>query len=272
MSFSVKSLWPRIKKLGRMSAVKRTALMAGAALFISIITATPAKAQFGIDTAAIIAALSSLQSVMQTYVGVPMQAAAEASSAMNGFVQDEVYPVAHLQQVQQLAGSFRSSLSSGQGLMQQARKSAQLPQAQSLESMLMSRDPNQASNIGQQYQQVYGANVTTNTPVQVQAAIDMNDAVAQDGFKRAIQLDAMADREMEIAQSIMEQAQTTSSGNAPLLSAQADAWILQANAYSQMGDADLLRITASQIGTTTTIQKLGSDYQRRMLSTMHSSK
>ena len=72
----------------------------------------------------------------------------------------------------------------------------------------------------------------------------MNDALAQDAMKRSIQMDAVSDRELDLVQQLLGQASSASSGTAPILTVQADAWLVQANAYSQLAEADLLRVKA----------------------------
>ena len=92
------------------------------------------------------------------------------------------------------------------------------------------------------YQQTYGTLPTSQTvPSSVILAVDMGDAVAMASIKKAITLDALADSEMTVSQQLMNELQTTAPGNVPMISAQAEAWILQAHAYTQSGTAQLLR-------------------------------
>jgi len=75
----------------------------------------------------------------------------------------------------------------------------------------------------------------------------MGDAQAQDAIKKAIQLDAFAAREMEVAQKLNQQIAASAPGTAPMLDAEASAWVVQANAYTQMGMAELLRLNSAAI-------------------------
>jgi hypothetical protein len=77
-------------------------------------------------------------------------------------------------------------------------------------------------------------------------AVDMNDAQAQASFKKAIQLDALASREEQLSQQMMQQLSSTSPGSASMVAAQAAAWNLQAHAYSQEGLAQLLRVSSAE--------------------------
>jgi hypothetical protein len=76
----------------------------------------------------------------------------------------------------------------------------------------------------------------------------MGDAVAMASMKKAIALDALADSEMTVSQQLMNELQTTAPGNVPMISAQAEAWILQAHAYTQSGTAQLLRAQSAELG------------------------
>ena len=75
----------------------------------------------------------------------------------------------------------------------------------------------------------------------------MGDAQAQDALKKAIELDAFAAREMEVAQKLNQQIAASAPGTAPMLDAEASAWVVQANAYTQMGMAELLRVNSASL-------------------------
>ena len=85
----------------------------------------------------------------------------------------------------------------------------------------------------------------TAVPQNMAHQIDMGDAQAQDAIKKAIELDAFAAREMEVAQKLNEQIAAAAPGTAPILDAEASAWVVQANAYTQMGMAELLRLNSA---------------------------
>ena len=75
----------------------------------------------------------------------------------------------------------------------------------------------------------------------------MGDAQAQDALKKAIELDAFAARELEVAQKLNDQIAASAPGTAPILDAEASAWVVQANAYTQMGMAELLRLDSAAL-------------------------
>jgi hypothetical protein len=55
-------------------------------------------------------------------------------------------------------------------------------------------------------------------------------------------LDALADVELAAADQINQQIQNAAPGSAPILEAQASAWLVRANAYTQSAMAELIRV------------------------------
>ena len=95
------------------------------------------------------------------------------------------------------------------------------------------------------YAAVYGVVPTPqNAPPPVRDIIDMTDAVAQDAMERAIAIDAIADQELAAADQINTNVQSATPGSAPIIEAQADAWLIRAHAYTQSALADLMRVRA----------------------------
>jgi hypothetical protein len=113
---------------------------------------------------------------------------------------------------------------------------------------MLSGNPNNISSIAGSYQNVFAPlPAQTAVPQNIEYQIDMGDAQAQDAIKKAIELDALAAREMEVAQSLNTQIAASAPGTASILDAEASAWVVQANAYSQMGMAELLRLNSSNL-------------------------
>jgi hypothetical protein len=88
--------------------------------------------------------------------------------------------------------------------------------------------------------------------------IDMTDAAAQDAMERAIAIDAIADQELAAADQINANVQSATPGSAPLIEAQADAWLVRAHAYTQSALSDLMRIRAIDLANNGAHLKLGS--------------
>ena len=63
-------------------------------------------------------------------------------------------------------------------------------------------------------------------------------------MKRAIELDALAQTEMQVSEQLQDQIRTATPGTAPMIEAVAAAWVVRANAYSQSAMSQLMRIAA----------------------------
>jgi hypothetical protein len=137
--------------------------------------------------------------------------------------------------------------------------SATLPMTQQLEQILLSRNPNQLGLTGAQYATVYGPvpGATLASP-QARNMMDMSDAAAQAAMKRAIEIDALADLELQAADQINQSIQTAAPGSAPIIEAQADAWLVRANAYTQAATADLMRLRAIDLANASAELKNGA--------------
>ena len=78
----------------------------------------------------------------------------------------------------------------------------------------------------------------------VRNRIDLADAAAQAAMKRSIAIDNLANLEVQAANQINQSLQVAAPGSAPIIEAQADAWLVRANAYTQAAIADLMRVRA----------------------------
>ena len=238
-------------------AVKRAGIIAVGCIGFGLLTASPAKGQF--DTAAIMAFLTTMNTTMQSAMAVPLQIMQQVNSDMSTFTQTAIYPLQQIQAAQNLDTQNLPQAENMQGMINTSTASAKLPSPQQLEAAMLSKDPNQGANVSMLYQQTYGTLPTSQTaPSSVILAVDMGDAVAMASIKKAIALDALADSEMAVSQQMMNQLETAAPGNVPIISAQAEAWILQAHAYTQSGTAQLLRAQSAELGYTGATMKLHS--------------
>jgi hypothetical protein len=123
--------------------------------------------------------------------------------------------------------------------------SATLPATQQFEQNLLSGNPNQIPQTSARYTAVYGRvpSATAASP-ETRNMIDITDATAEAAMKKAIEIDALADLEIRAADQINQSIQTAAPGSAPIIEAQADAWLVRANAYTQSATADLMRVRA----------------------------
>jgi hypothetical protein len=77
--------------------------------------------------------------------------------------------------------------------------------------------------------------------------IDSADAAAQAAMKRAIAIDAIADRELEAAEQMLNALAGTAPGTAEMIGAQAGAWLVRSNAYTQQALAEVMRLRAIEL-------------------------
>lgn len=232
----------------RKPLVRRFALSGAGLLVLSTVAVRPAHPQFGIDIAAIIAGLQEINSTLNSAVASPLKAITQVEQEEQQFQQTVLYPISAINSAKQMATSFTNSFTSFRQLGTLNISSAALPNPQQLEQQMLSANPNNISTIGSAYQNVFSPlPLQTAVPQNVEYQIDMGDAQAQDAIKKAIELDAFAAREMEVVQQLNTQIAASAPGTAPILDAEASAWVVQANAYTQMGMAELLRVSSANM-------------------------
>jgi hypothetical protein len=222
-------------------------MLSGAAVAIaSLIAVQPAHSQFGIDIAAILAGLKEINSTLNSAVGSPLKVINQIEQQEQRYQQQVLYPISAINSAKQMATGFTNSFTSFRQLGTMNISSASLPNPQQLEQRMLSGNPNDISTIGSAYQNVFAPlPATTAVPENIEYQIDMGDAQAQDALKKAIELDAFAARELEVAQKLNNQIAASAAGSAPILDAEASAWVVQGNAYTQMGMAELLRLNSA---------------------------
>jgi hypothetical protein len=162
-------------------------------------------------------------------------------------------------QAQALVGTLQGMFTQIESVMKVPVNSATLPAGRQLEQNLLSRDAQQIPNTGASYMAVYGQlPASTQASPQTLNLIDMADAVAQDAMKRAIEIDNLADLELQAADQINQSIQSAAPGSAPIIEAQADAWLVRANAYTQAATADLMRVRAATLADRAADLKTGA--------------
>ena len=236
--------------------VWKTAALAAIALML-----LPGRAngQFGIDLAAILAALSKVESLMNTYVAAPLKTINQAQQSIAEYEQQIVYPIAAINQARSSVTQFESQFGQITNMFKVNVSSATLPQSQNLESLLLSRNTANISTVSPQFQNVYGVVMPQNTASpQLRNMTDMTDAQAQDAMKRAIQIDALADAELAEADQLGQQISAAAPGSAPILEAEADVRVVRANAYTQAALAELMRTRGIDIANQSKMSKLAA--------------
>jgi hypothetical protein len=237
---------------------KLRTVVLGAVLFVA--APWPAKGQFVDPCCAIMAAgLSSISSALQNVLGGGLNQILGVEQATQQFEQNVVWPQNLINQARALVGGLQGIFNQIQLLTQIRVNSATLPNSQHLEANLLSRNANQIGQTSTSYTALYGQVPTsTDASQQVRDMVDMTDAVAQDAMKRAIEIDALSDLELQAASQINQSIQTASPGSAPVIEAQADAWLVRANAYTQAATADLMRLRAIDLANSSAEIKVGA--------------
>ncbi len=199
-----------------------------------------------IDTAAIMAMLESIGQMLSSSIIPVLSTMNKTATGMQSFQQTTMFPQSSITANQSMASSNVSTMTSMSSTMSRSLNSATLPATQSLESQLLSANSNDVSSVGSAYYSVYGAlPSSTALTSDMRSAVDMNDAQAQDGFKTALKLDAIANTEATLSQQYMQQLASTAPGIAATVQAHAAAWNLEAAAYTQEGLAEILRTEAA---------------------------
>ena len=221
------------------------------AVVFVLITPRPAKTQFLDPCCAIMqAGLASISSALSHVIGGGLNSVLSTDQAIHNFQQSVVWPQTLITQAQGMVGTLRGLFSQTESLIHTPVASATLPSTQQLEAILLSRNAAQIQNTTSVYTAVYGSVPgQANAPPSVRNMIDMSDAVAQDAMKRAISIDNLADLELQAASQINQSIQTAAPGSAPIIEAQADAWLVRSNAYTQAALADLMRVQAVDLAS-----------------------
>ena len=236
-------------------------------LVIAVVAPQPAPAQiFGIDLTVIVSAINAIGSAISDVIAPALRAINTALgtlrsvlSGIQSFFQNTIYPQAAINRARALVSAVQSLYIQIQSLSRINVRSATLPLPKSLEGVLLSRDPLKIPAIATQFQTLYQTvPVAGNASPQTRDLIDMSDASAQAAMKRSLAIDAIADTEMQAADRINQELQQAAPGTAPMVEAEAAAWLVRANAYTQSALGDLMRLRAVALADTSSQLKLNA--------------
>jgi hypothetical protein len=225
-----------------------------------LVAPKPVKSQFLDPCCAIMATgLSAISSTLSSVIGGGLNDVLSIEQDISKFEQTVVWSQTLINQARALVASMQGIFTQMEGVMRLPVNSATLPATMQFEQNLLSRDASQIAQTGAQYLAVYGTvpDVTAASP-QVRDMVDMTDAAAQAAMKRAIAIDALADLELQAADQINQSIATAAPGSAPIIEAQADAWLVRANAYTQSATADLMRVRAVDLANASANVKNGA--------------
>jgi len=215
------------------------------AVLIVVLLPSRAISQFGLDPccAIISAGLNTISGLLKSVVAKPLATIQQMQQQATAFEQQVVYPITAINQAKGLAAQFQAEFARMRQLSQTAIQSATLASPQRLEQALLSRDASTIPQITASYSAVYGAVMpATDASQAVRDVVDTTDAEAQAALKKAVEIDALADLELQAAERMNQQLQNAAPGSAAILEAQASAWVVRANAYTQSAMAELVRV------------------------------
>jgi hypothetical protein len=231
-----KRFWP---------AMKWKVIFIAGLLFILILAPFNARGQFGLDPccAIISAGLNTISGLLTNVVAKPLSQIQQIQQQAANFQQQVIYPTTAINNARGLASQLQGQLRQINQLYRLPINSATLPAPQQFEQALLSHNPQTLGQVSQNYAAVYGTVMApADAPQPLRDLVDMSDAEAQAALKKAVELDALADVELAAADQINQQIQNAAPGSAPILEAQASAWLVRANAYTQSAMAELIRV------------------------------
>ena len=229
-------------------------------LVLAVVAPRPVKSQFLDPCCAILSfGLGTISGTLNRVIGGGLNNISSIDQGIQNFEQTTVWPQSLITQAQTLVGNIQGISTQIQSVIHTSVASATLPAPQQLEQNLLSADSTQISQTGAAYTAVYGSVPdATAAPSDVRNRIDMTDAAAQAAMKRAIEIDQLADLEIQAANQINQSIQSAAPGSAPIIEAQADAWLVRANAYTQAATADLMRVRAIDLANAGADVKTGA--------------
>ncbi len=218
--------------------------------------------------AIIVTGLNSISQLLNSVVAKPLGAIQQFEQQTLNFEQQVVYPVAAITRAQGIAVQSQGQFVQMRQIFQIPVSSATLATPQQLEVALLSRNPGAVPQIASRYGSLYGTVMpSTDAPQPVRDLVDMTDAEAQAAMKKAVEIDALSDLELQAAEQINQQLQTAAPGSAEILEAQTSAWLVRANAYTQSAMAELVRVRSIELANQGAQMKFSASHA----STLHNS-
>jgi hypothetical protein len=221
-----------------------------ALVVVVLMLPSKARSQLGLDPccAIISAGLTTISNLLSSVVAKPLNAIQQLEQQSATFEQQVVFPITAINQARGLAGQSQGQFVQMRQIFQVPVASATLAAPQQLEQSLLSRNPGAVPQITNNYAALYGTVMpSTDAPQPVRDVVDMTDAEAQAAMKKAVEIDALADLELQAAEQINQQLQTAAPGSASILEAQTSAWLVRANAYTQSAMAELVRVRSIEL-------------------------
>jgi hypothetical protein len=205
--------------------------------------------------------LGTISSALNNVIGGALNTIRTTLSSIDAFQRAVVWPQVLIDRARAAVGAIDAIFDDIRALGQIPVASATLPQTRQLEQTLLSRNPNQITAVAADYTAVYSAVPAANdASPEVRDLIDITDASAQAALKRAIEIDAIADLQLEAAEQIITEIRAAAPGSAPIIEAGAAAWLVKSNAYTQAALTELMRLRAIDLAATGAEMKLDAQY------------
>jgi hypothetical protein len=261
----------KLPTLSTLWKVLRNAVAALCGLVI-VIALLPSKArsQLGLDPccAMMQVGLNTISGLLRNSVATPLGSIQQSQQQSANFEQQVVFPMAAITQARNMAVQFEGQFVQMRQLFQLPVASATLPMPQMLEQSLLSANPGAMPQITSNYYSLYGTVMTpANAPQPVRDLVDMTDAEAQAAMKKAVEIDALADLELQAAEQINQQLQTAAPGTSPILEAETAAWLVRANAYTQSAMAELVRVRSIELANSSGQLKFSASHTATLQTT-----
>src|SRR6516162_9372969 len=233
-------------------------------LIVCLVAPQPVHAQLGLG--GLISAISGIGTAILNTIAPALRTINGALGTLNGilnalqaFFQTVVYPPAAIARAQGLVGALGGLYATIQATSTVNVASATLPVPQTFEGLVLSRNPMNIPTVTTQFQNLYQTvPAATDASPEQRNMMDMTDAASQDAFKRSVAIDAIADTEMQAADQINNELQAAAPGTAPMIEAEAAAWLVRANAYTQSALGDVIRVGAIRLANNSDVMKFNA--------------
>jgi hypothetical protein len=261
----------KLPTLSRLWKILRTAVAAvcGLAIVVALLP-SKARSQLGFDPccAMMQIGLNTISGLLRNSVAMPLGSIQQSQQQSANFEQQVVFPIAAISQARNMAVQFQSQFVQMRQLFQLPISSATLPTPQLLEQSLLSANPGAMPQITSNYSTLYGTVMPpANAPQPVRNMVDMTDAEAQAAMKKAVEIDALANLELQAAEQINQQLQTAAPGSSTILEAETAAWLVRANAYTQSAMAELVRVRSIELANSSGQLKFSASHAATLQST-----
>jgi hypothetical protein len=156
--------------------------------------------------------------------------------------------LAAINSARSLVGQIQGIYNSIRGIWNTVVRSATLANPQGLENVILSKDAGQIGTVAARFSSVYSPlPAATEVHPSTRDVIDSSDAASQAAMKRSMAIDDIADRELDAADQMMSALASTAPGTAEMIGAQAGAWVVRSQAYTQQALAEMMRLRAIEL-------------------------